>query len=128
MPSRTCPTWDPEAIRVGIPVVLQLPAQIDRYEVVEHVSTGGMAQVFRGLQRGVDDFERPVAIKLILSHLAEDPEFIQMFQQEASLAAQLHHSKICQIFKLGRFQDTYFMALEYVSWNLPSLKIWQILE
>ena len=94
--------------------VLQLPVRIGPFEVVEHVSTGGMAEVYRGVHRGLEDFERNVAVKLILPHLAEDPEFIQMFQQEANLAARLHHSKICQIFQLGRFRETYFMTMEYV--------------
>jgi serine/threonine protein kinase len=94
--------------------VLDLPTRIGPYEVVEHVNTGGMAHVYRAVRRGVTDFKRDVALKLILPHLAQDPEFIQMFQQEAKLAAQLHHSKICQIFMLDRFEDTYFMAMEYI--------------
>ncbi len=94
--------------------MLDLPTQIGPFEVVEHVRTGGMAHVYRGVQRGLDGFERSVAVKLILPHLAENPEFVQMFHQEANLAAQLQHARICQIFQLGRFRDTYFMAMEYV--------------
>jgi serine/threonine-protein kinase len=59
-------------------------------------------------------FERRVAIKRILPHLAESPEFVQMFLDEAHLAAQLTHPNIAHIYDFGKVDDSYFIAMEYV--------------
>ena len=82
--------------------------------MLERISAGGMAEVYRAKQTGADNFERPVAIKRILPHIARDPNFIAMFQAEAKLAVQLQHGNICQIYQLGRHEDSFYIALEYV--------------
>jgi len=94
--------------------VLTVPDRIGPYQVVERISAGGMAEVYRAKQTGADNFERPVAIKRILPHIARDPNFIAMFQAEAKLAVQLQHGNICQIYQLGRHEDSFYIALEYV--------------
>jgi len=85
-----------------------------RYELIERIGIGGMAEVFRASQRGVAGFERSVAIKRILPHIAADPESIAMFVQEAKLAVQLSHPNIAQTFDLGEVDGSYFIAMEYV--------------
>ncbi|MEC7521429.1 MAG: serine/threonine-protein kinase [Myxococcota bacterium] len=85
-----------------------------RYELQERIGVGGMAEVFRAVQRGAAGFARPVAIKRILPHIASDPETVQMFVEEAKLAVQLHHPNIAQIFDLGQAEGQYFIAMEYV--------------
>jgi eukaryotic-like serine/threonine-protein kinase len=90
------------------------PTQIGPYQVLERISAGGMAEVYKAKQVGADNFERPVAIKRILPHIARDPNFIAMFQAEAKLAVQLQHGNICQIYQLGRHEDSFYIALEYV--------------
>jgi serine/threonine protein kinase len=90
------------------------PQTIGPYTVLERISAGGMAEVYKAKQLGVDGFERLVAIKRILPHIASDPEFIAMFQAEAKLAVQLTHGNIAQIYKLGRHEDSFYIALEYV--------------
>ena len=82
--------------------------------MLERISAGGMAEVYRAKQTGADNFERPVAIKRILPHIARDPNFIAMFQAEAKLTVQLQHGNICQIYQLGRHEDSFYIALEYV--------------
>lgn len=94
--------------------MLTVPDRIGPYQVVERISAGGMAEVYRAKQTGADNFERPVAIKRILPHIARDPNFIAMFQAEAKLAVQLQHGNICQIYQLGRHEDSFYIALEYV--------------
>ena len=94
--------------------VLAVPDRIGPYQVLERISAGGMAEVYRAKQTGADNFERPVAIKRILPHIARDPNFIAMFQAEAKLAVQLQHGNICQIYQLGRHEDSFYIALEYV--------------
>jgi eukaryotic-like serine/threonine-protein kinase len=91
-----------------------VPDTIGPYQVLERISAGGMAEVYKAKQTGADSFERPVAIKRILPHIARDPNFIAMFQAEAKLAVQLQHGNICQIYQLGRHDDSFYIALEYV--------------
>ena len=94
--------------------MLAVPDRIGPYQVLERISAGGMAEVYRAKQTGADNFEKPVAIKRILPHIARDPNFIAMFQAEAKLAVQLQHGNICQIYQLGRHEDSFYIALEYV--------------
>jgi len=74
-----------------------------------------MAEVFKAKTVGVEGFERLVALKRILPSIAEDEEFITMFIDEAKIAVQLQHANIAQIFDLGKVDDSYFIALEYVN-------------
>src|SRR5262245_26827807 len=73
-----------------------------------------MAEVFRAKATGVEGFEKLVAIKRILPNIAEDDEFITMFIDEAKIAVQLTHANIAQIYDLGKIDDSYFIALEFV--------------
>jgi len=91
-----------------------IPQTIGPYTVVERISAGGMAEVYKAKMYGVEGFERLVAIKRILPHIASDPDFIAMFQAEAKLAVQLTHGNIAQIYKLGRHEDSFYIALEFV--------------
>lgn len=84
------------------------------YELIERIGAGGMAEVFLARQRGEEGFERLVAIKRILPHVAEDETFVQMFIDEAKIAVQLSHPHIAQIFNLGRVGETYYISQEYV--------------
>ena len=85
-----------------------------RYELIERIGIGGMAEVFRGSLRGVAGFERAVAIKRILPQIAADPNIVSMFIEEAKLAVQLSHPNIAQVFDLGEVDGSYFIAMEYV--------------
>lgn len=64
---------------------------------------------------GVAGFERLVALKRILPTIAEDDEFIAMFIDEAKIAGQLNHANVAQIFDLGKINQSYFIAMEYIS-------------
>ncbi len=88
--------------------------RIGRYEVLRKIATGGMAELFLAKQVGMEGFERVVAIKRILAHLAYDQEFINMFRDEARIVAKLSHPNIVQIYDLGKSDDTYFIAMEYI--------------
>ncbi|CAN5285009.1 hypothetical protein BH11MYX1_BH11MYX1_09760 [soil metagenome] len=76
--------------------------QFGPYLVYERLGVGGMATVHRALERGVEGFERVVALKRLLPHLAEDASFIKAFVREAKLASLLAHVNIVQIYELGR--------------------------
>ncbi|WP_157595427.1 serine/threonine protein kinase, partial [Plesiocystis pacifica] len=73
-----------------------------------------MAEVYKAVSRGVEGFEKVVAIKRILPHVAEDEEFITMFKDEARIAAQLQHSNIASIYELGSEDESFYIVLEYV--------------
>jgi serine/threonine-protein kinase len=92
-----------------------LPETIDRYEILQKLATGGMAELYLAKLSGMEGFEKVVVIKRILHHLASDQEFVSMFLDEARIAAKLSHPNVVQIYDLGRADDTYYIAMEYVS-------------
>ena len=89
--------------------------QFGPYKLIERISVGGMAEVYKATEHGVEGFERTVAVKRILPHIAEDDEFITMFKDEAKIAGQLNHGNIAQIYNLGQQGDSFYIALEYVA-------------
>jgi tRNA A-37 threonylcarbamoyl transferase component Bud32 len=87
---------------------------LERYEIIDRLAVGGMAEVFRAKAFGAHGFEKALAIKRILPDLASDPEFEQRFILEAKLAVQLAHANIVQVFDFGRVSGSLFIAMEYV--------------
>ncbi len=85
-----------------------------QYILMEKIAVGGMAELFKAKQTGLEGFQRIVAIKRILPHLAANSDFVTMFIDEAKLAAQLNHPNIAHIYDLGKLEDAYFIAMEYV--------------
>ncbi len=97
------------------PVISSGPDQFGQYEVLEKIASGGMAELSKARRSGVEGFQKIVAIKKILPHLADNDEFITMFADEAKLAAQLNHPNIVHIFDLGKIEaGGYFIAMEFV--------------
>jgi serine/threonine-protein kinase len=88
--------------------------RIGRYEIIYPIAQGGMAEVFVGRLPGMAGFEKLVAIKLIHAHLCKEQQFIQMFLDEARLAASIRHPNVAEIFEVGREGDLYFMIAELV--------------
>src|SRR5262252_7667865 len=85
-----------------------------QYILLKRIARGGMAEVFLAQQRGLEGFDRRVAVKRILPHLADSPDFTKMFLGEAKLAAQLTHPNIVHIYDFGKVEGDYFIAMEYV--------------
>jgi serine/threonine-protein kinase len=81
--------------------------KLGAYELRERIGFGGMGEVFLTDRPGV-------VVKRLLPHLAEDPEFISLFLDEARVAARLHHRNIVQIFELGESSGAWFLAMEHV--------------
>jgi eukaryotic-like serine/threonine-protein kinase len=88
--------------------------RLGKYRLLRKLATGGMAEVFLAKTAGPMGFEKQLVIKRILPHLAEDPQFVQMFLGEAKLAAQLNHPNLVQIFDFGESDGSYFIAMEYI--------------
>lgn len=87
---------------------------LGRYKLLRLLATGGMGEVFLARQEGPAGFTKTVVIKRILRHLATDQNFIDLFLNEARLAAQLQHPHIAQVFGLENEGNTWFIAMEYV--------------
>jgi TonB family protein len=115
---RPAPAPEPPASPGGPDSAPPPAATADRfgqYEILERIASGGMAELFRARFRGVEGFQKIVAIKKILPNIASDEEFLTMFADEAKLAAQLNHPNIVHIFDLGRIESGgYFIAMEHV--------------
>ena len=87
---------------------------IGRYRIERRIGVGGMAEVHLAWQVGPGGFERRVALKRPLPHVADDPELVAMFLDEARLAANLRHPHIAQVLEVGRDGGSYFIAMEYI--------------
>jgi serine/threonine-protein kinase len=84
------------------------------YRLLRTLARGGMAEVMLAEERGLEGFRRRVVIKRVLPHLADDPEFVAMFLEEARLAALLTHPGIVHIYEFGSHEGSFFLAMEYV--------------
>jgi serine/threonine-protein kinase len=90
------------------------PVRIGRYEVLCHLASGGMAQIYLARQSGLGSFERHVVLKTIVRERAADQRFVTMFLDEAKLAATLNHQNIAQVYEVDQADGAYYMAMEYV--------------
>jgi len=101
---------------------MDMSRQFGKFQLLKKIATGGMAEIHIAKQRGMEGFEKIVVIKMILPHLATNADFVNMFLDEARIAARLTHPNIVQIYDLGRAAGTYFIAMEYVQGeNLRSI-------
>jgi len=88
---------------------------VTRYELLDRIGVGGMAEIFRGKAVAAGGFEKPVAIKRILPHLSQDKRFVELLIAEAKVLSLLKHRNIVQIFDVGIGDDgQYFLVMEYV--------------
>ena len=86
----------------------------DDYTLIGKLGHGGMAEVFLALEEGVGGFRKLIVIKRLHHHLAEEPEMVEMFLDEARLAARLNHPHVVQTNKIGTFEGQHFIAMEYL--------------
>ena len=87
---------------------------LGRYRVVDEIGIGGMASVHLARMDGPGGFQKWVAIKRIHSHLIEDESFVQMFLDEARVAARISHPNVASVIELGKHQDSYWIAMVYL--------------
>ena len=92
------------------------PDRLGRYRIVRRIAEGGMAELYCAHASAASDgqpgFEREVAIKRILPHLARGPEFVRMFLNEARLAATFRHPNVVSVFEVGVDEDEHFIVME----------------
>jgi serine/threonine protein kinase len=85
------------------------------YLVYEQLGSGGMARVDRAELAGIEGFQRQVALKRMLPHVAEDDDMVKAFVREARLASHLRHGNVAQTYELGRVDGIYFIAMELIT-------------
>lgn len=90
------------------------PKQFGKYQLLDKIAVGGMAELFRAKLTGAQGFEKLIAIKKILPNLSREENLVTAFIDEAKLAALLHHENIIQIYDFGSMDDQYFIAMEYL--------------
>jgi hypothetical protein len=87
---------------------------LGRYQLVTRMAVGGMAEVFLARHGELAGFRTLVVVKKVLPHLASDPDFIDMFLDEARIASMLDHPNLVRIVEVGRHGDEFFLAMELV--------------
>ena len=85
-----------------------------RYSIIEQIDVGGMAEVWRGRAVSLQGFEKQVAIKRVLPHLAENAQFLEMFLDEARVSLHLNHANIVQTFDVVQAGSSYFIVMEWI--------------
>ena len=90
------------------------PTPFGSYLLDRKLAEGGMAEVFLARQRGLGGFEKQVVVKRILPALSTHADFVQMFLNEARLAARLSHSNVVQVFEAGEVDGRYYISMEYI--------------
>jgi serine/threonine-protein kinase len=84
------------------------------YETIARIAAGGMGEVFIARRTGAGAFEKKVALKVLLPHLAHDREFVERFFDEARLVARMNHPNIVQIFDVGETEGRPWLAMALV--------------
>jgi len=102
--------------------------EIEGYEILDMIARGGMAEIYKAKKKGVKGFEKAIVIKKILSGYGEDNKYIEMFVDEAKIAAELTHPNIVQIYDFGKKDNFYFIAMEYVEGKDLRLILNRIME
>ncbi len=85
-----------------------------KYELLEKMAVGGMAEIYRAYSTSIGGFQKEVALKRILPHLSTDAEFVSLFIDEAKISVALNHNNIVQVFDFGRIETNYYLALELI--------------
>lgn len=93
---------------------VQLPATFGKYELLERIATGGMAEVYLARSFGVAGFEKRLVIKRIRPELARDPHHVSLFINEAKIGVYLNHENVVQVYDLGRVGRDWFIAMEHL--------------
>lgn len=94
---------------------MALGTMFGRFELLDRIGLGGMAEVWRARVAGVGGFEKILVVKKILPAFAQNKTFIDMLLTEARLCAVLQHTNIVQTYENGEIEGQYYIAMEYVA-------------
>lgn len=88
--------------------------KVGRYQIIQHIGTGGMADVYLAQTAGEGGVIKRVAFKVLERSFARQPEAVEHFLDEARVATMLDHPNIVQIIDVGRGGEDYYIAMEFV--------------
>lgn len=91
------------------------PRRLGRYRILDEVAVGGMATLYLGATEGTGGYQKVVALKRIHPHLAKDQRYLDMFLDEARLAARIVHPNVCSVIDFGESDNEHFLAMEFLS-------------
>lgn len=87
---------------------------VGRYEFLVPIAQGGMAAVWAARLKGTRGFSKTVAVKMMLPTISDDPQFEQMFLDEAQIASRIRHPNCVEILDLGEQDDLLYLVMEWV--------------
>jgi serine/threonine protein kinase len=99
---------------VEAPPTVVTGERFGKYLLIGEIATGGMAEVFLAVHKGLEGFTKVVVIKRVLQHLSRNPDFVRMFIDEARLAARLEHPNIVRTYEFGEVAGQYYTVMEYL--------------
>jgi eukaryotic-like serine/threonine-protein kinase len=99
---------------MGLKLFVDFPKPFGKYELLERIATGGMAEVYLARSFGIAGFEKQLVIKQIRPEHANNPRFITMFINEAKIGVHLNHPNIVQVYELGKHGQTHYIAMEHL--------------
>jgi len=88
--------------------------RVGRYTVVKHLASGGMAELYVARQQAVGGFEKQLVIKLLQGRYADNPRVVEMFLDEARLAAKLNHPSIVHVYDVAEDDGVKYIAMEHI--------------
>lgn len=88
--------------------------KFDNYQLLSKIATGGMAEIFLAKHVNSPVNSMPIAIKKVLKKYSDNPTLVKMFLAEARIICNISHENIVKIYDFGKFEDQYFIAMEYV--------------
>ena len=89
--------------------------QLGRYSIVEHLATGGMAEIFLARQEAMGRFKKDLVLKVLQTRWEEHPEVVEMFLAEARISALMNHPNIVDVFDVAEDKGRHFIAMEHIS-------------
>lgn len=115
-PQSSMPRSD-EFVKASVAVMPAVPVassgMAGPYHLALEIASGGMATVYLAVH-GLEGFQNTVAVKRIHPHLAKDKQFVDMFVDEAHIAARINHPYVCRVFDFGKAGDSYYIAMEFL--------------
>ncbi len=88
--------------------------RVGQYDLLRKLGQGGMAEVFLARRTGIEGFAHLCVVKTILPQFANDPDFVEMFFDEARITVELQHTNIVRVFDLDRDGEFVYLAMEFI--------------
>ncbi|MFO0628778.1 MAG: protein kinase [Polyangiales bacterium] len=92
-------------------------SRVGRFEIIAEIGSGGMASVYLARATGSagrSGFRRLHAIKVMHPHLSQDEQFVDMFLDEARVAATIHHPNVVPIIDVGNDDGLIYLVMDYI--------------